>query len=150
MYIDESEVWYKWLLNHLENNKLKLDKCKKIIRYAENIFRSHLSRNTKIERNIYDDREFKHEDQFRNIAIFESDLTRTFGCKDTVHSDDIISVVTYYTEIFDSIVHNGFNYKNIHYVFFTAGAGQTRNKKSTFVNEKKLNKYYNKIGRAHV
>ena len=45
------------------------------------------------------------------------------------HSDDIISVVTYYTEIFDSIIHNGFDYKGRHFVFFTAGAGQTRCKK---------------------
>lgn len=145
LYIDECETRYKWLSNHLENNKYKLDKCIKIKKYAENIFRNHLSRNTKIKREIYDDREFKHEDQFRNIAIFESDLTRTFGCKDTEHSDDIISVVTYYTEIFDSVIHNGFSYKDIHFVFFTAGAGQTRNKKSTFVNKEKLNKHHDKL-----
>ena len=37
------------------------------------------------------------------------------------------------------MIHNGFDYQGRHYVFFTAGAGQTRCKKSTFVSEEKLN-----------
>ena len=61
------------------------------------------------------------------------------------HSDDIVSVVTYYTPIFESIIHHGFDYKDKHYVFFTAGAGQTRCKKSTFVSEDKLNENFNRL-----
>jgi hypothetical protein len=145
MYIDEDETRYKWLYQHLEMCHYKLQKCKKIEDYAESIFRNMLSNNTRIKRQIYDNREFKNEDQFRNIAIFESDLTRCFGCKDLQHSDDIISVVTYYTEIFDSIIHKGFDYNDKHFVFFTAGAGQTRCKKSTFVSEEKLNENFNRL-----
>ena len=57
------------------------------------------------------------------------------GIVDLDFSEDIISVVTYYTDILESIMRNGFDYMDKHFVFFTAGAGQTRNKKSTFVSE---------------
>lgn len=145
MYLDEEECYYKWLYEKkivIENNIVKYEELKK---HKKDLFKSLLIKNVHKQRKIFDNREWRNEDQFRNIAIFESDLTRTFSCEDMVHSDDIVSVVTYYTEIFDSIIHNGFIYKNIKYVFFTAGAGQTRNKKSTFVNEQKLNENYNKL-----
>lgn len=145
LYIDECETRYSWLLQNLELCVGKFEKCKKIELYANNIFKSMLMRNTKTKRNLYDCRKFNHDDQFRNIAIFESDLTRSFGCSDMDHSDDIISVVTYYTEIFESIMMNGFDYKGKHFVFFTAGAGQTRCKKSTFVSEDKLDQNFNRL-----
>ena len=46
-------------------------------------FRQLLKDNVTITRRLYDvdndGREFFYEDQFRKIAIFESDLTRCFG-----------------------------------------------------------------------
>lgn len=145
LYIDEDDCYYKWLMHHKLCLKEKLDFYKEKEKYKEQIFRSLMQRNKSKTRKIYSNRDFKSEEQFRNIAIFESDLNRCFGCKDMEHSDDIISVVTYYTEIFDSIIHNGFDYKGRHFVFFTAGAGQTRCKKSTFVNEKLLDKNFNRL-----
>ena len=129
----------------INEHNLKLLKVKGQEKAKEKQFQNMLKANIKKCRQIYDDRKFDFDDQFRDIAIFESDLTRCFGCKDMEHSDDIISVVTYYTEIFENIMKNGFNYKDRHFVFFTAGAGQTRNKKSTFVNEVLLNKHYNRL-----
>lgn len=145
LYIDEDDCYYKWLMHHKLCLEEKLDFYKEKEKYKEQIFRSLMQRNKSKTRKIYSNRDFKSEEQFRNIAIFESDLNRCFGCKDMEHSDDIISVVTYYTEIFDSIIHNGFDYKGRHFVFFTAGAGQTRCKKSTFVNEKLLDKNFNRL-----
>ena len=142
LYLDESDVYYKWLVKvtnynkvcvYLENNIVLKNKCKEKLKEL-------LIRNIPMERVLIDNRKFEFEDQCRNINIFESDLTRILGCEDMEHSDGIISVVTYYTEIFDSIVHNGFIYKDKKYVFFTAGAGQTRNKKSTFILEEELEK----------
>jgi len=142
---DDSIFYHNWLrswipilekdITNLKNNEKEKDKR----------FRNMLTNNTHITRTLNTKREFKSEDQFRDIKIFESDLTRSFGCKDMDHSDDIISVVTYYTEIFDSIEHNGFIFNEKKYVFFTAGAGQTRCKKSTFVSEDKLNENFNKL-----
>lgn len=145
LYIDEDDCYYKWLMHHKLCLEEKLDFYKEKEKYKEQIFRSLMQRNKSKTRKIYSNRDFKSKEQFRNIAIFESDLNRCFGCKDMEHSDDIISVVTYYTEIFDSIIHNGFDYKGRHFVFFTAGAGQTRCKKSTFVNEKLLDKNFNRL-----
>lgn len=145
MYLDDTECYYIWLKERLDKFEEKKSLYESKEKYKEKIFKALLDVDVHKTRQIYDDREFKNEDQFRNIAIFESDLTRCFGCKDMEHSDDIVSVVTYYTPIFDSIIHNGFDYKGKHYVFFTAGAGQTRCKKSTFVSEDKLEENFNRL-----
>lgn len=144
-YMYDDSKSYLWFLKHKEIITKKIEILKIIHNNKEDLFRQLLRSNTTIIRNLYDNREFKNEDQYRNIVIFESDLTRCFGLKDLDHSDDIISVVTYYTEIFESIIHNGFNYKNKHFVFFTAGAGQTRCKKSTFVSDDKLLENANRL-----
>lgn len=144
IYNDDS-CYCSWLERHKAELETILSECKKNEKELEEQFRELLKSNTNILRKVYPDREFKSEDQFRNISIFESDLNRCFGCTDMTHSDDIISVVTYYTEIFESIMMNGFDYLGKHFVFFTAGAGQTRCKKSTFVNEELLNKNFNRL-----
>lgn len=145
LYLDYDDCYYKWLEHHRQKFLVQLDKIKHLDELKESKFKILLNKNIYKVRQIYDDREWGHEDQFRNINIFESDLTRAFGCEDMQHSDDIISVVTYYTEIFNSIMHNGFMYKGKKFVFFTAGAGQTRNKKSTFTSEEKLNENFNRF-----
>lgn len=142
---DDSECYHNWLKNWVIVLENDIQKLKDNEKQKDKLFRNMLSNNTGITRTLNPIREFKSEDQYRNIKIFESDLTRSFGCRDMDHSDDIISVVTYYTEIFDSIVHNGFIFNDKKYVFFTAGAGQTRCKKSTFVSEDKLNNNFNKL-----
>lgn len=144
-YEDDYGIYYKWLLTNLGKLESILKKYKDVKDKSDSLFRSVLKKNIVITRTIYDNREFRHVDQFRDIAIFEGDLTRCFECKDMEYSEDIISVVTYYTEIFNSIIHNGFDYKDKHFVFFTAGAGQTRNKKSTFVSLDKLVENANRL-----
>jgi hypothetical protein len=145
MYLNDTECYYVWLKEILSKFEKKKAFYKEKEKYKNKLFKRLLDANIHKTRQVYNDRQFKNEDQFRNIAIFESDLTRCFNCKDMEHSDDIINVVTYYTPIFNSIIHNGFNYKGKHYVFFTAGAGQTRCKKSTFVLETKLNENFNRL-----
>lgn len=145
MYLDDTECYYIWLKERLDKFEERKAFYESKEKYKDKIFKALLNADVHKTRKIYDNREFKNEDQFRNIAIFESDLTRCFGCKDMEHSDDIVSVVTYYTPIFESIIHHGFDYRDKHYVFFTAGAGQTRCKKSTFVSEDKLNENFNRL-----
>lgn len=145
MYYDDEDCYYKWMYGHLINFEKQYGIDKEKIDELKIKFKKMLNDNIKMTRVLFDNRDFKNEEQFRKIAIFESDLTRTFNCNDMKYSEDIISVVTYYTEIFNSIIHNGFTYKDKKFVFFTAGAGQTRNKKSTFVSEDKLNKNFNKL-----
>lgn len=145
LYFDDNDSCFLWLKGHLEQQQKYVIFLKDEKKSKEIYFHDELESSKSITRNIYDNRDFDNKDQFRNIAIFESDLTRCFNCIDMGHSDDIISVVTYYTEIFDSIIHNGFKYKDRHFVFFTAGAGQTRCKKSTFVSEDMLSENFNRL-----
>jgi len=145
IYLSKEECYAIWLCNILLGLKKQLELYEEKTKYKYDLFRQMLKSNINKIRKLFDDRCFKNEDQFRNIAIFESDLTRCFGCEDMQHSNDIISVVTYYTEIFESIVHNGFKYKGKHFIFFTAGAGQTRCKKSTFISEEKFNENFNRL-----
>ena len=105
------------------------------IKVYDEALKDELAGNIDITREVHLLRGTRYSDQCRHIAIFEGDLTRAFGCKDREYSDTIVSVVTYYTEIFESIINNGFLINEEKFVFFTAGAGQTRNKKSTFVKE---------------
>lgn len=142
LYLEDEDVYAKWLAKvtnyekvvfYLKSNISEMENSKSRLKEL-------LKSNIPTIRELITDRIFEFEDQCRNINIFESDLTRILDCRDMEHSDSIISVVTYYTEIFDSIVHNGFIYNGKKYVFFTAGAGQTRNKKSTFILEEELDK----------
>ena len=142
---EETPGYYKLLNWQLNKYKASLEFHKEILKEKKFLFQKVLKDNISITRKIYPNRKFNKSDQFRNIAIFESDLNRCFGCKDLEHCDDIISVVTYYTEIFESIMMNGFDYLGKHFVFFTAGAGQTRCKKSTFVEETLLEKNFNRL-----
>lgn len=138
---DEHEEYYKWI----KKVERRLDRYSYYKKFLKVWFKEEMKDNVNISRELYDDRKFTNEDQFRNIVISESDLTRSFECLNNQHSDEIISITTYYTEILESIMKNGFNYKDKHFVFFTAGAGQTRNKKSTFVNEELLDKNIMKL-----
>lgn len=144
-YIDESDTYFHWLTAHATACEARQFRQEESLKQITNSFRALLKQNITATRQLYTNRTFTSEDQFRDIAIFESDLTRCFGHRDMDHSDDIISVVTYYTEIFDSIMHNGFDYQGKHFVFFTAGAGQTRCKKSTFVSEEQLTANYGRL-----
>ena len=140
-----SNYYIKWLKEWVSILEEQLNCLKDSEKQKDLQFRDLLVKNISNRRTLNPNREFKNEDQFRNIKIFESDLTRSFGCEDMQHSNDIISVVTYYTEIFDSIIHNGFYYMGKKFIFFTAGAGQTRCKKSTFVSEGKLNENFDRL-----
>lgn len=140
---ETTDTYYKWLderLIELQNNLSAYQETKKT---EDEKFHKMLQENTM--RTLDDSRDYHGDNQLRNIILAESELTRCLQCQDMQHSDDIISVTTYYTEIFNAIIHNGFTYKQKKYVFFTAGAGQTRCKKSTFIAEDKINEIYDRL-----
>ena len=118
--------YVKWLLGFKDVNTIEINKLNKAITETKDKFVNMLKENRVLTRVLHSDREFNNQDQYRNIAIFESSLTRAFECEDRKYSDKIVSVVTYYTQIFKSIIDNGFIFNGNKYVFFTAGAGQTR------------------------
>lgn len=142
---EDDKAYFEWLNKTKKYFDEQFEKNKSLINYKKDLLRKLLNKNMNKLRVVHEEREYKKLEQYRNINIFESDLTRSFDCKDMEHSYDIISVVTYYTEIFENIIHNGFMCYGKKFVFYTAGAGQTRNKKSTFVSEDKLKKNFGKL-----
>lgn len=142
---EDDKAYFEWLNKTKKDFDEQFEKNKCLINYKKDLLRKLLNKNMNKIRIVHEEREYKRAEQYRNINIFEGDLTRSFGCKDMEHSYDIISVVTYYTEIFENIIHNGFICYDKKFVFYTAGAGQTRNKKSTFVSEDKLKENFGKL-----
>jgi hypothetical protein len=79
----------------------------------------------------------------KQIALFESTLTRTLKIKPKTLTEDIIIVQTVYYDIIENLILNGFNYNDEHYCVFSSSAGQLRKKKVVFVKESAYNKYIN-------
>ena len=75
------------------------------------------------------------------ISIFDSVLTRTIGLKQDDLSEDIIVVQTYYFQILESLIKNGFLHNGEKYTYLTSSAGQIRTKKSVFIKEVLWDKY---------
>lgn len=75
------------------------------------------------------------------VSVFESVLTRTLNLTENTTSKDIIVVQTYFFDILEDIIVNGFIYNNEKYVCFTASAGQIRTKKTVFIKESVFNKH---------
>jgi len=70
------------------------------------------------------------------ISVFESMLTRTLGMETGGLYDDFMVVRTYYFDVLEDLILNGFMYKGERYVCFTASAGQIRTKKTVFIKER--------------
>lgn len=77
------------------------------------------------------------------ISIFDSMLTRVIGLEINSLSEELIIVQTYFFDIIEDIIKNGFMYKGNKYICLTASAGQIRTKKTVFIQEKIFDKYKN-------
>ena len=79
------------------------------------------------------------------VSIFESDLIRSANIKTDTLIDDLIIVQTFYFELIEDIIKDGFTYNNEKYVVLTASAGQIRLKKVVFIKENTYKKVKNII-----
>lgn len=91
----------------------------------------NLRKETLIDRNI--------------ISVFESSLTRTMKLEVGKLSNNLIIVQTYYFDVIEDIIKNGFYYGNEKYIVLTASAGQIRTKKTVFIKESKWKEHHNTI-----
>lgn len=144
---EDNKNEYKWVKNNINIIQNAIDEIKIDINHLKEELKKEMIFNIKNNtiRELKEDRIFLYDEQLRNIHTFESDLTRKCNIEPNTFSDKIVSVTTYYTEIFKSIILNGFLWNEEHYSFFTAGAGQTRNKKSTFVKTAVLKEIENSL-----
>jgi len=75
------------------------------------------------------------------ISVFDSALTRTLNIQENTITTDILVVQTFFFDVLEDIILNGFMYKDEKYICFTASAGQIRTKKTVFIREKVWNEY---------
>ena len=69
------------------------------------------------------------------ISVFDSVLTRTIGLKQNELYEDIMVVQTYFFDVLEDIILDGYIHNGEKYVVFTASAGQIRTKKTVFIKE---------------
>lgn len=79
------------------------------------------------------------------VSMFESALSRGFGCKVGEITLDIFILEVYYFDIAQDLIRWGFNYQGKHYIYFSSSAGQIRTKKCVFVEEEKYRKIEPKL-----
>lgn len=79
------------------------------------------------------------------ISVFESMLTRTLGMETGKLYDDFMVVRTYYFDVIEDLILNGYTYNGEKYVCFTASAGQIRTKKTVFIKERVWQEYQKTI-----
>ncbi|MET3505591.1 RNA dependent RNA polymerase [Halalkalibacter oceani] len=132
---------YKKTLNKIINSK-DIDKEKK------DKIQTRLIWNNKRIKRLKDDlyKEFEKNSETRKlkkrslvdrnvISLFDSVLTRTIGVKQSELTTDIIVVQTYFFQVLEQLIQDGFTLDNEKYICFTASAGQIRTKKTMFIKE---------------
>lgn len=111
------------LMNSLKEDLLALlSKSVEHNSLAENKYLRKLRDDAIIEKNV--------------ISVFESSLTRMLGIQTDQLSTDIMVVKTYYFDVMQDLILNGFEYDGEKYMFLTASAGQIRTKKTVFIKER--------------
>jgi len=79
------------------------------------------------------------------ISVFDSSLTRTLEINENTLSLNFMVVQTYFFEVIEDIILDGFMYNNEKYICLTASAGQIRTKKTVFIRENSLIEYQNTL-----
>ena len=75
------------------------------------------------------------------ISVFESSLTRIIGLKIDELTTDIMVVQTFFYEVIEQLIKNGFTYNGEKYKYFTSSAGQIRLKKTVFIKQSLWDKF---------
>ena len=143
---------YKFDL-HKKRNKLKGKNEELNIYYSK-----HISNANKMAKKLKDKlyTEFNKNKSIRKlipeslnkrniISVFDSVLTRTMQIPENTLSIDIMIVQTFFFDIIEDIILDGFVYGKDRYVCLTASAGQIRTKKTVFIKESSLKKYQNTL-----
>ena len=81
----------------------------------------------------------------RVISVFDSVLSRVLNVKQNDLTKDVIVVQTFFFQVLEDLIKNGFNYMGDRFVCFTASAGQIRTKKTMFIRESVWLKHQNTL-----
>ena len=75
------------------------------------------------------------------ISIFESTLTRTLNMEIDELSESMMVVETFYFEVIEQLIKDGFYHNGEKYRYYSSSAGQIRTKKAVFIKENLWNKH---------
>lgn len=98
----------------------------------------------------------KRLNEHNRISVFGSELTRclnmvplNFNVRqplgNTTVNEQMMVVSVFFFEILENLVHRGFVYNRIKYVYYASSAGQIRTKKAVFVREDMLKQNWNTL-----
>ncbi len=130
-----------------KSNELAITRCEKYISRANKQIKE-LKENLKILLRSNNETRILNEDYFNDynvISMFDSTLTRTLKIPIDTLTTDLFIVQTFYFDVLEDLILDGFYFKGEKYVFFTASAGQIRTKKSVFIKEDLLKKHINTL-----
>jgi hypothetical protein len=143
---DEQKIHKKLLKAYNYRNHLKsrsgnnYTKNKKYITERINLLKGQLYRHINANSEV---RHLRNDALKKNnvISIFDSVLTRVLKIPQNTLSEDIIVVQTYYFQVLEDLIKNGFHHNGEHYTYLTSSAGQIRTKKSVFIRESLWNNH---------
>lgn len=118
---------------HNERIKIRIKEINKVIKKWKNKMVNLLDHNKKKRR--FNDKIIKKSNI---ISAFDSVLTRTMGCEVGHITKDIMVVQTFYFQVTESIIKNGFLWNGEDYAMLTASAGQIRVKKFVVIKKSVL------------
>lgn len=101
-----------------------------IAKYKDELYKSF--KENKSKRRVLNKEAFHPK---KVISMFDSVLTRTLGIKEKELTTDLIVIQTFFFDVLEDLILNGFLYNDEKYVCFTASAGQIRTKKTVFIKE---------------
>ena len=140
--IEEIKIWENENKPKVQEIKTKLSELK--IKFREAI---ELNKNTK--RTLLSEKLTRRNgygiSDGKKVTISDSTLTRTLKLSKNKFNPEICIIRVYYTGIMRSLITNGFIYDGYEYDFFTASAGQTKNKKFVAIRKDLKQKYWNKL-----
>lgn len=125
-YNDDKRKKYKYLYS-LINKKIKESKDLLKLEFTKNTSVRELNSLSLTDKRI--------------ISVFESTLTRVAGFEINKLSTDIMVVQTFFYEVIEQLIKNGFTYNGEKYKYFTSSAGQIRLKKTVFIKQSVWDKY---------
>jgi hypothetical protein len=142
-------------LKRVENKKSGIDKarqesinksvakCNKAIKKRKNDLYAEFAKTKELNKPRVLDKNAMRD--YNIISVFDSALTRTIGIDINTVSEDILIVQTYFFDVIQDLILQGFMYKSEKYICFTASAGQIRTKKTVFIKESVWIKHQNTI-----
>jgi len=146
------------LYRYKQNLHKKRDKLKGKDEILGEYYTKHISNANKMLKKLKDKLyiEFNKNTDIRNlhpeslnkrniISVFDSVLTRTMQIPEDTLTTDILIVQTFFFDVIEDIIIDGFMYGEDKYVCLTASAGQIRTKKTVFIKESVLLKYQNTL-----